>query len=37
MESTGLTRTSLFEAHRAAGGKMVPYAGYEMRILRRVG
>lgn len=32
MESTGLTRTSLFEAHRAAGGKMVPYAGYEMPV-----
>jgi len=32
MESTGLTRTSLFEAHRAAGGKMVPYAGFEMPV-----
>lgn len=32
MESTGLIRTSLFEAHRAAGGKMVPYAGYEMPV-----
>ena len=32
MESTGLIRTSLFEAHRAAGGKMVPYAGFEMPV-----
>ena len=32
MEKTALTRTSLFQAHIAAGGKMVSYAGFEMPV-----
>ncbi|HEX2450283.1 MAG TPA: glycine cleavage system aminomethyltransferase GcvT [Gemmatimonadales bacterium] len=29
---TGLKRTALYDVHRALGGKMVPYAGYEMPV-----
>ncbi|RYG73332.1 glycine cleavage system aminomethyltransferase GcvT [bacterium] len=31
-ENTPLLRTSLFEVHRAAGGKLVPFAGWEMPV-----
>ncbi len=31
-ESTHLRRTSLYETHRAAGAKMVPFAGWEMPV-----
>src|SRR5688572_15100690 len=30
--TTELKRTSLYDAHRALGGKMVPYAGWEMPV-----
>lgn len=29
---TGLKRTPLFDAHRARGGRMVPFAGFEMPV-----
>jgi aminomethyltransferase len=32
METTALRRTPLFEAHRAAGAKLVPFAGWEMPV-----
>lgn len=31
-ESTSLLRTSLFDVHRASGGKIVPFAGWEMPV-----
>jgi aminomethyltransferase len=31
-ETTALKRTPLFEAHKALGAKMVPYAGWEMPV-----
>ena len=34
MESTtALRRTPLYEAHREAGAKLVPFAGWEMPVL----
>src|SRR5688500_7044086 len=32
MPNSGLKRTPLYDVHRALGGKMVPYAGYEMPV-----
>ena len=32
METAALRRTPLFEAHRAAGAKLVPFAGWEMPV-----
>ncbi|MBJ7332853.1 MAG: glycine cleavage system aminomethyltransferase GcvT [Solirubrobacteraceae bacterium] len=32
MEQTSLKRTSLFDRHRAAGAKLVPFAGWEMPV-----
>ena len=32
-----LKRTPLFEEHRTAGAKMVPFAGYEMPVQYRAG
>jgi aminomethyltransferase len=31
-ETTPLLRTALFEVHRASGGKIVPFAGWEMPV-----
>ena len=32
MSAAALRRTPLYEAHRAAGGKLVPFAGWEMPV-----